>query len=206
VGAIVPLKNPQTRFASEAAPSAQRGATLIEILVTLFVTALALVGIVAMQLSTVRYQQSAMNAQRAVGEASFMAERIRLNAQALVANLYLSDTSYADAAILPTAPTCGSVVTPCTTANTVNLDIWEWKTNLARNASLPGGRGAIAPVVTGGNTDLAARQIIIMWQQKPDNDANADDSGGTPALPLDPNCPATQRLAGIRCYTLVVSP
>ncbi|MBK6293873.1 MAG: hypothetical protein IPF55_05665 [Rhodoferax sp.] len=56
----------------------------------------------------------------------------------------------------------------------------------------------------GGFTDPAARQVVVMWTEKQQNEA------GTNAVPnpldvTDPTCPAPL-VAGVRCLSMVVTP
>jgi type IV pilus assembly protein PilV len=192
----------------------QNGATLIEVLITMLVVAIALFGTAGMQLSAVRYQQTAQNAQKAVGEAIVIAEKIRANPSAVSlptsspsAARYIVSTTYADAAVLPIDPACGSAATPCSAGQTAQLDILQWKQKLSANTNLPGGRGALIPSSNpSGATDPTIRQVVVMWRDKGDNNENADDRSGIPALPSDPACPSGQRAPGIKCYVLQIQP
>jgi type IV pilus assembly protein PilV len=209
--------NKNSRIAQDGptVPSfAERGVTLIEVLVTMLIVAVALFGATGMQLSAVRYQQTAHNAQKAVGEAMWIAERMRANPAAFSLPVaapsldrYIVSTTYADASTLPADPSCGSAAVPCTAGQIAQLDVLQWKQKLSANANLPGGRGALILTTNpGGNVDPTMRQVVVMWSDKGDNQENADDSGGIPALPTDPACPPAQQAPGIKCYVLQVQP
>ena len=199
-----------TLMTASLVSKAQRGATLIEILVTMLVVAIGLLGAAGLQLSATRYQQTAHIRSRAVLQAQFITEKIRANSSAVVnpappdaASTYLAPQAYAAAtlAALPADPGCG-VATACTITQAAVKDMRDWRLSVQ---ALPGGRGAIFPVtIAGGATDRAARQIIVMWQEKQQNEtgtaANPD-----PAAAVDSGCPAP-RLGGVRCFTVLVTP
>lgn len=183
----------------------QRGATLIEVLVTMLIVAIGLLGAAGMQLTSTRYQQTASMRSQAITEAQFLLEKIRANAQATLAvapplpeRAYLAPDAYANAAVVPADPACGLAAQPaCTSAQASVKDIRDWKLSLQR---LPGGRGSIFPVTdAGGAIDPAARLVFVMWREKQQNEA--DDN----AAPVDATCPAP-RVGGVRCLGMVVTP
>ena len=149
----------------------QRGATLIEVLVTMMIVAIGLLGAAGMQLASTRYQQTAYMRTQATVQAQFITEKIKVNNSAVIAaapptpaNAYLAPVSYAAANALPADPACGLAGQPiCTAAQAAQRDMRDWGLSLARD--LPGGRGAIWPVTNGAITDPAARQVVVMWQK-----------------------------------------
>ncbi len=86
----------------------QRGATLIEVLVTMLVVAIGLVGAAGLQLSSSRYQQTAHMRSQAVEAAQFIVEKMRVNNSAVTAGGYLAANGYA-AAALPGPNVCSSI-------------------------------------------------------------------------------------------------
>jgi type IV pilus assembly protein PilV len=186
----------------------QLGATLIEVLVTMFVVAVALLGTAGLQIASTRYQQTSFMRSQALIEAQLIAEKIRANQAALVAalpttsvNAYLAQDTYASADTLPTDPACGlAAQAPCNTQEAAQRDVREWRQSL--QTRLPEGRGSILPVATGAATDPVARQIVVMWKEKQQNSAVDTESDGTDAA-----CPtAVSASAGVRCFTLVIMP
>jgi type IV pilus assembly protein PilV len=148
----------------------QTGATLIEVLVTMLIVAIGLLGAAGMQLTSTRYQQTAAMRSQAIIEAQFLLEKIRANSLATLTvappapeNSYLAADGYDDAAAVPADPGCGLAAQPvCTAAQASVKDIRDWKLSLQR---LPGGRGSIFPVTgAGGAVDPAARLVFVMWQ------------------------------------------
>lgn len=180
----------------------QRGATLIEILVTMLIVSFGLLGVAGLQLNSVRYQQTAELRGIAYSQVQNIAERIRANAAALsgatAESSYRAVDGYANASTLPTDPACGLGSGVCTPEQSAQRDLREWRQALA--AELPGGRGALATVVGGGLTSTSARNVTVMWVEKaPDSDDNLG------AAPTDSNCP-TPRVGGVRCISVVVYP
>ncbi|MDO6563638.1 type IV pilus modification protein PilV [Amphritea sp. 1_MG-2023] len=116
-------------------PSAQRGVTLIEVLVTLVLVAIGLSGMMAMQARGVQQNQSAYLRTQAVSMASDMADRMRLNRQAALADAYSLKLSQTVDGFSNTA---GLAAAPKLAAN----DIADW---LARvTAYLPDGDAEIS--------------------------------------------------------------
>jgi len=199
-----------TVVTSSLVPKAQQGATLIEILVTMLVVAIGLLGAGGLQLSATRYQQTAHIRSQAVLQAQFITEKIRANSNAILnaapldaASSYLAPEAYAAAtlAALPADPGCGGA-TACTSPQSAVKDMRDWRTAIQ---ALPQGRGAIFPVtIAGGVTDQAARQVVVMWQEKQQNEAGSS-ANPDPAAAVDTGCPAP-RVAGVRCLAVLVTP
>jgi type IV pilus assembly protein PilV len=126
-----------------------RGFTLIEALVALLVLSIGLLGIASLQLSSLRWNHGASLRSQATLLAYDIVDRMRANQTAANAGEY-------DVAFAATG-----------TAGTVSGDDKiRWKTVLA--ATLPGGDGSVARVITGTTTMY---RIIIRW----------DDSRGVEA-------------------------
>lgn len=198
--------------------SHQSGATLIEVLITMLVVAVGLLGAAGIQLASTRFQQTSVMRSEALHQASFIIEKIRannstvtlINAAAAAANpdtAYIAANAYAVAAlpaVPPAPPACGlGGLAPCTAAQAAQRDLLEWQLSIQR--TLPGGRGAIFPVVGGaGATEPNARRVVVMWREKLDQ-ANTNIAGLDADENLDLECPAP-RVAGIRCLNVWISP
>ena len=115
----------------------QIGSSLVEVMVALFVLAIGLLGILALQSKSMQYNQSAHVYSQAVYLANDIAERLRGNSVAAA--------SYSDAvtAIPTSAPTsCES--NSCTSQQIVSWDKWVWSQNVEK--FLPAGDVSISPV------------------------------------------------------------
>ena len=197
----------------------QKGASLLEVLITMLVVAVGLLGAAGLQLASTRYQQTSSVRTQALTQADFIIEKMRVNnatlrfntvaaAAATPEGAYLAPDSYADAdpddGALPDDPACGLNAQPvCTAAQSAQRDLREWRQSLARE--LPGGRGALFAVATGaGVTEPNARRVVVMWREKAQ--AATDNVAGQAAVEAtDDSCPAPQ-VAGVRCLNLWVTP
>jgi type IV pilus assembly protein PilV len=194
-------------------PIFQRGATLIEVLITLLLVAVGLLGAAGLQLASTRFQQTSSMRSQALIQADFIIEKMRVNNSNLtLANLaaaaaapqtaYLAPDAYGAAAVEPADPGCGLNGQPiCTAAQAAQRDLREWRQSLARE--LPGGRGALYPVGAGGVVEPNARRVVVMWREKPQNETDSDANLGIDRE--DDSCPAP-RVDGIRCLNLWVTP
>ncbi len=120
----------------------QRGLTLIEILVTVVILAVGLLGLAGLMLEGLRNNQSAYLRTQASILAYDMADRMRTNSGQAKAGAYDDfDTSTSTV----TAPGCAS--TGCTPAQLVTLDKAQWTEQIEGAddiALLPEGIGTIA--------------------------------------------------------------
>ena len=137
---------------------AMQGFSLIEVLVSVVVLSIGLLGLAALQVSGLRVGQSSFYRAQAAQFATDMADRLRANAgEARTCDLALTDAT-------PTSP-----------ANTCERDLAEWRNRLR---TLPGGNGAVeidagANLVTvtvqwddsrgGGATDQTFELVTRLW-------------------------------------------
>jgi type IV pilus assembly protein PilV len=132
----------------------QSGSSLIEVMVSLFVLAIGLMGILAMQVKSVQFNKSADTYTRAMTLANDLAERIRINPKNV--------TAYASTA-LPESPPTDCLATnvsaaACSAEDLVNWDLYHWNETVKQ--SLPAGAGAIAEKTLGTANYL---QIIVSF-------------------------------------------
>lgn len=201
------------RIPIEKNPKAQSGAMLIEVLITMFVVAIGLLGAAGLQLASTRFQQTSSARTEALLQADFIVEKMRVNSSILtVANLaaatanpntgYLAADDYDDADDLPADPGCGlDGQLICNAAQAAQRDLREWRQSLA--ASLPGGRGSIFPVAVGAATEANARRVVVMWREKAQ--LETDTQANLNVDPTDSSCPPPL-VDGVRCLNLWVTP
>jgi type IV pilus modification protein PilV len=143
----------------------QSGSSLIEVLVALFVLAIGLLGILAMQVKSMQFNQSADTYAKAVNIANDIAERIRINPKNVATYL---------ATELPDDPPTNCQTTSinntaaCTTADLVNWDLYHWNASIKRN--LPAGEGSITEKTLGTDTYL---QIIVSFDDSRSSGSSA---------------------------------
>lgn len=121
----------------------QRGATLIEVLVAMFILAIGLLGLAGLQAMSVQSNQGAYYRSQATILANDIADRMRANRTAALAGNYEQSS--------PPSTTS----TPIGTPTPAQRDLAEWNTRLA--TSLPEGKGTI---VTSSNIVT----ISISWE------------------------------------------
>jgi type IV pilus assembly protein PilV len=158
-------------------PSKYRGDTMIEVLVTVLILAVGVLGVAAMQVTTYQNLSISHSASIAAIVADDFAERMRANGVEVLADTYNHSadpgTAYTD---------CTANV--CTTSQLAGYDIGTWWEELGAN--LPLGRGQVARI--GGTNTFT---LTVRWDE--------DRSGSTLT-----NCPK-QSAADLECYQLEVT-
>lgn len=126
-------------------PAKEKGFSLIEILVTMVVLSLGLLGIAALQTLSIKRSQSALFHSIAVSQASDIAERMRTN-QVQLDNYILALSSFSGAG---SGATCSSA---CALSDVVGADASAW---IAGNSALlPRGKGVVCHDDTPDDGDL----------------------------------------------------
>lgn len=140
----------------------ERGLTLIEILVTVIILAVGLLGVASLTMGGLKNNQSAFLRTQAMLLASDMADRMRLNSAEAIAGNYDGFSTKSSIS----APSCGS--SGCKADERVKADKFEWAqlVNGANGgmAMLPGGEGLISG---GGGSTSAGNTftITIRWAE-----------------------------------------
>lgn len=139
-------------FSPSTPPSrmkAQRGFTLIEVLVTVIILAIGLLGLAGLQLSGMRYTHSAYQRSQATILGNDIVDRMRVNRVSAENGAY-------DIAIgaAPSEVSCRGAGTDCSPADLAIADLFEWKQALA--AVLPAGDGAV-------QRDGGSLTVTIQW-------------------------------------------
>lgn len=127
-------------------PGSQQGTTLIEILISLLILAVGLLGMAGLQTVSLRNTQSAYQRTQATILSNDVVERIRANLQGAEAGNYNGNAGTVNAA-------CNTVA-GCTPAQLAGNDIAEW--NLALADNLPAGAGTVCADSTPDDGTAAA--------------------------------------------------
>lgn len=145
-----------------------RGFTLIEVLVTLLVLSIGLLGLAALQASSIKFNQSAYMRTQATILAYDILDRMRANRVAANAGSYA--TSSANSASDYTT-SCNGTGANCTAPQIASHDLREWKTTI--ESTLPGSTAQISQTPASGTGVI--HNVTIRWI----DDRSADASGGT---------------------------
>jgi len=129
---------------------AQRGISLIEVMVAVIIFSVGLLGLAALQLNSIRFNESASVRGHAIFLAQEMADRIRARPPGLDLDSY--KLAKGD------SPSCAN---PATCAANLR-DLSEWRTNLL--AQLPSGTGTVA-------VDGNRITITVIWSEQRVNGA-----------------------------------
>lgn len=145
--------------------SRQGGFTLLEVLITVLILSIGLLGLAGLQLSALKLNDSAERRSQATILAYDILDRMRANRTAAEAGAYDIDTG----ATAPSSATCVGTGSSCDAAGMRNSDLFEW--HEALKDRLPSGSGVIA---TSGATPPVIT-ITVRWnEQKADQAAKAD--------------------------------
>lgn len=158
---------------STAPARRQRGITLIESLVALFVTALGILGILGIQMRTLADTQTSVRRAQAIRLIEDLGERMKVNPNALMhMNSYVSSFN--------SFPAVGSCAAGCGPSQLATYDLAVWKQSV-RN-SLPLGDASI--FIATGETNAANRRqlgVMISWRENERTGLTADDREQTDA-------------------------
>jgi type IV pilus assembly protein PilV len=165
----------------------ERGASMIEIVITIFIISIGLLGLGALQINAMKFQRSASQKSEATQSAYDLSERIRANGLGVVSSDYMYTTAYeTTVANFPAIPECA--MAKCTSNEVARIDLAQWLQNLA--SRLRGGAGYVKRNNVGGY------DVTVMWREQNDQDSSPV---------LDPACPDEPLLApgaGVRCYVV----
>jgi len=145
-----------------------RGFTMIEVLITLIILSIGLLGLAALQANSMASNHNSYLRSQAVQAAYDMGDRMRANKAGVSAGNYN--------AIAGIGANPGCITAGCTPALMATYDAFQWNTSLSE--TLPSGQGT----VTGDGTDFV---ISVMW------DAERNGAAGTgcnPASAADLKC------------------
>jgi type IV pilus assembly protein PilV len=135
--------------------STETGFTLLEVLITMFVIAVALLGTAGLQAYAMKVAQSGQMRTEAVVLGLDLLERIEANNPGAIAGNYAVDP-------LPTAAGTDCFAVMCTPADLATYDLVQFNTRVA--AVLPGGSASVTRVAAGAN--LWTYTIQVDWTER----------------------------------------
>lgn len=143
----------------------QRGFTIIEVLVSLVVLGMGLLGIAKLMLFASHSNDSAYLRSQATELAYEILDSMRANRAAAVAHSY--DTALG---ANPTAPaTC--LETVCSSTAMAAYDVYVWKQRLSVASTplaglLPGGEGSVVTTTTATTPSVTTATIVVQWDDQ----------------------------------------
>lgn len=207
---------PLLRQASTPARRAARGFTLVEILVTVVILSIGLLGIAGLQAATSRYKINSWVRGSTALLFSDFADRVRANPNEagrpyregpVVASSYTLQTLWADqAAATPPAPTLSCLTASCTPAERAAYDMAVWLQNVRRQ--MPSGSAWVT-----GDRETGIN-VTLMWLDKQflgtDNatlDTTAECTASLTGIARTSCCPEAAAVAdGVRCLSFSFIP
>lgn len=141
-------------------PGSQHGFSMLEVLITLFILSVGLLGLAAMQAEGLKTSSGSLLRSKAVVAMADITDRMRANAAGL--NNY--SLTLGETISLPAGSAC--VSNPCSATLMAQFDMAQWLTSLqAVGSGLPGAQAAIAPLAAAGRF-----RFTVSWT---DHQANA---------------------------------
>lgn len=135
------------------APTAsQHGFSMLEVLITLVIIAIALLGTAGLQVYAMRVNQSGQFRTQAIFLASDIAERMEANKAAAVAGGYVASNT----ALTAMGVNCGT--SACDSTNLALYDLNQWETTIAN--LLPQPTWTVTQTTTGNPSTYS---IVISW-------------------------------------------
>jgi len=154
------------------------GFTLIEVLISVLVLLIGVLGVAGMQLMSIQANQSAFFRSQAVFIGSEILDAMRANRQGLAS--YTVTIDPLDTSSIPADPGCATAAIGCTPAQTAAIDLRQWGAHFADvfgakdyKSTLPGGR---ARITSDGNDTYT---VEIGWVQRLWDDTDASDGSNT---------------------------
>lgn len=138
------------------------GFSLIEVMVSLLILSIGLLGMIGLQLAGMRSTQNAYYRSQATLLVSDMTERMRSNLPGVQAGAYVAADPELNAECF--------TVSGCSSDSLAAQDLAEWKAAVAR--ILPSGAGTVRSVVPPGEGMQGYHRVLVQW------DGNRDGTAG----------------------------
>jgi|GEM_PF-368071 len=163
---------------------AQQGFTLLEVLITIVILSVGLLGVANLQMLGLNYNNNAYHRSQAVQLAYDIVERMRMNMDGVTAGNYTNGSTAANNAQTITFYSSGSISTApslgtrpscdkdnfCSAADLATYDLYQWRD--AINAALPKLQDEDGdPTTTASITALGGNRysIAVNWGEKVEN-------------------------------------
>lgn len=146
-------------------PSHQ-GMTLIEVLVSLVIFSIGMLGIANMLMVSSKSNSSSYAKQQAVQCVADIFDRIRANQQAAIAGNYnVSNINSSGSPTIPSAPSALCNAVSCSASQLAAYDTWHWLSNDL--TKLPNGSGSITTAPAPGAAGNTLVTVTVQWDDSP---------------------------------------
>lgn len=153
----------------------QQGFTLIEVLVSVLILLVGVLGVAGMQMVSLEANRGAFYRSQAIFVGSQILDSMRANASALDNYVITIDPADPNSVSIPADPGCATSVSGCTPTDMAAVDLRQWSTHFVDvfgstdyRPTLPGGGAQI-------QSDGDQYTVTISWQQRIFDDTNATD-------------------------------
>ncbi len=147
--------------------TAALGLSLIEVLVSIVIISVGLLGLIGMQARSMSGQKDSFDRKAAAELLGQLTERMRANHLAFMDNAYAS--SLLPGATLSSASAC-LPASPCSPAQVAALDLMNWRQDL--RARLPDSGAVVAPTGPMGaamGAGATSMRITVVWRESSPN-------------------------------------
>ncbi|MEO6936389.1 MAG: type IV pilus modification protein PilV [Collimonas sp.] len=169
--------------------SRQRGVGMIEVLISITISAFALLGLAGLQVAALRYQKVANFRSLASQYSGDIGDRIRANAVGANAGNYTAGGTYAANASASACATANA----CLPSEIAAQDIYNWR--LGISSAMAGGWGTVSGTSANGF-------IVTVYFNEPNNTVTDSSCDST----VFPTSMSAADKAAMRCFLTVVSP
>jgi type IV pilus assembly protein PilV len=160
------------RGAAQVKARRASGFSLLEVLISLVIMSVGLLGVAGLMSTTLKNNDSAYIRSQATAQAYNIIDRMRANNAGINSLYYLTPMPAAPSAATQLPSACTGSGAGCTSAALASYDIAQWEYELVR--MLPQGRGSISTTLGPMATTYT---VTVLW-----NDSRANQAlGGMPA-------------------------
>lgn len=139
----------------------QRGFSLLEVLVTVVILSIGMLGVAAVLVTVHKANASSYLRQQAVQEAYDIFDRMRANRSAALQGNY-------DVALntTPATPSANCTTGSCNPVQLASYDQWQWLTDIKNN--LPSGTGSVVTAAFGTPPNASTQvTVVVQWSDTP---------------------------------------
>lgn len=153
----------------------QRGFSLLEVLVTVVILSIGMLGVAAVLVTVHKANASSYLRQQAVQQAYDILDRMRANRSVALQGGY-------DVALntVPGTPAVNCTSGSCSPAQLASYDKWQWRTDITN--IMPSGAGSVVTASFGTAPNVSTQvTVVVQWSDKPTQQTLNPNQTVTPA-------------------------